>query len=111
MAIPARALTADRRWATVGERGTLAGMRLTAWVYRILGPRIAALFVLPIVTYFFLTDPRGRRASRRYLGRLEAAKRCRGALGRRPGLRHVFRHYREFAGTTLDRIGLVWPRR
>lgn len=104
MAIPARAVTSDRRWAAVGERGSLAGMRLTAWVYRILGPRIAALFVLPIVTYFFLTDPRGRGASRRYLGRLDAAKRGRGALGR-PGLRHVFRHYREFAETTLDRIG------
>lgn len=105
MAIPARALTADRRWAAVGERGTLAGMRLTAWVYRVLGPRLAALFVLPIVTYFFLTDPRGRRASRRYLGRLHAAKQGCGALGRRPGLRHVFRHYREFAQTTLDRVG------
>jgi predicted LPLAT superfamily acyltransferase len=105
MAIPARALTADRRWAAVGERGTLAGIRLTAWVYRILGPRLAALFVVPIVTYFFLTDPRGRRASRRYLGRLHADARGREALGKQPGLRHVFRHYREFAQTTLDRVG------
>jgi predicted LPLAT superfamily acyltransferase len=105
MAIPASALTSARNWAAVGERGSLAGMRLTAWVYRFLGPRLAALLILPIVTYFFLTDPPGRRASRRYLDRLHAVPSGDRTLGHRPGVSDVFRHYREFAQTTLDRVG------
>jgi predicted LPLAT superfamily acyltransferase len=100
-----RAVTTDRGWAAVGERGTLAGMRLTVWVYRLLGRRFAAVFILPIVTYFFLTDRRGRRASRRYLMRVHATPRGRVAVPHPPGLRAVFRHYREFALTTLDRVG------
>ncbi len=100
-----RALTPPWSWATVGERGSLTGMRITAWFYRLFGPQLASLFILPIVSYFFLTDRRGRRASRRYLERLYARPDGRAALGHRPAVRDSFRHYREFAVAILDRVG------
>ncbi|MGH7279493.1 MAG: lipid A biosynthesis acyltransferase [Candidatus Rokuibacteriota bacterium] len=79
-------------------------MRITVWFYRRFGRRLSALFILPVVAYFFLTDGRGRRASRQYLGRVYALPAGRAALGRRPGLRESFRHYREFGLNVLDRL-------
>jgi predicted LPLAT superfamily acyltransferase len=81
-------------------------MRLTVLVYRLFGRRLAALFILPIVAYFFLTDRRGRRASRQYLDRVYAHPGGPAALGHRPGPWDSFRHYREFALVILDRLCL-----
>ena len=80
-------------------------MRFAVWMYTALGPRVAALLVLPAVVYFLLTDRRGRAASRRYLDRLYARPEGRLALGHQPGLADSFRHYREFALNILDRAG------
>ena len=91
-------------WTRVNERGSLAGLWLTAFVYRIFGRRLSEWFVLPIVAYFFLTDRRGRRASRRYLDRLYALPAGAAALGHPPTSRDCFRHYRQFALATVDRL-------
>jgi predicted LPLAT superfamily acyltransferase len=94
-------------WAAVGERGSPLGLRLTAWVAGRVGPRLGAWLTLPVVTYFFLTDAAGRRASRRYLARVAAAPGGREAVGAAPGVRHCFRHYREFGLQVLDRLRLA----
>jgi predicted LPLAT superfamily acyltransferase len=97
-------------WPQVAERGSLLGMRVTIWVYRSLGHRLSVWFVLPIVVYFFLTDPRGRRSSRRYLERLYAMPGGAAALGHQPGLLDCFRHYWQFALTVLDRLSFALGR-
>ena len=94
-------------WTGVAERGSLLGMRFTVWAYRCLGRRVSIALTLLVVSYFFVTDARGRRASRRYLERLYAAPGGAAALGRRPGLRSCFRHYREFARSILDRVAFA----
>ena len=91
-------------WTTVSERGTVAGLWVTALFYRLFGRRLSEWFILPIVTYFFLTDRRGRRASRRYLERLYALPAGARALGHRPTARDCFRHYHQFALATVDRL-------
>lgn len=91
-------------WLSVAERGSALGMRLTVAMYRVFGRRLCSLFVLPVVAYFFLTDGRGRRASRRYLERLYARPDTRRVLRRPPTVRDSFRHYREFALSILDRL-------
>lgn len=97
-------------WTTVAERGSVFGMRITIWVFRVFGPRVSAWFVLPIVGYFFVSDARGRRASRRYLARVYAAPGGAAALGHAPGARDSFRHYRQFALTILDRVAFALGR-
>ena len=92
-------------WHARQERGSTLGIRFTVWLYRRLGRGIAELLVYAIVSYFFLTDPSRRRASRGYLGRLHASPGGARALGAPPGARHVFRHFLEFGTTILDRIG------
>lgn len=97
-------------WTAVSERGSLLGMRFTIWMYRRVGHRLSAWLVTPIVAYFFLTDRRGRRASRRYLERLYTAPGGAHALGHRPGVLDGFRHYRHFALTVLDRVAFTLGR-
>jgi predicted LPLAT superfamily acyltransferase len=91
-------------WTTVNERGASAGLWLTAFLYRLFGRRLCAWFILPIVAYFFVTDRRGRRASRRYLERVHAMPAGARALGHRPTTRDGFRHYYQFGLVTIDRL-------
>lgn len=96
-----------KAWDRSAERGSLAGLRLVVWCYRTFGRRIAFLLVDPIVAYFFLTDPTGRRASRTYLERIAATPEGRESLGRRPGFWASYLHYRSFAVSIFDRLE-VW---
>lgn len=91
-------------WLLAAERGSALGMRVTVWVYRLLGRRFCSLFILPVVAYFFLTDRRGRRASRHYLERLYTRPEARLVLRRPPTAWDGFLHYREFALSILDRV-------
>ncbi len=94
-------------WSRVAERGSLWGLRFTARFIRLVGPRISLALVYAIVTYFFLTDRPGRRASRAYLKRVYATPVGQAVLGRAPGFRESYRHYREFALAIVDRL-IVW---
>jgi len=94
------------RWTQIAERGSLWGLRFSVWCYRVLGRRVATLLAHVIVTYFFLTDGRGRRSSAAYLRRVRATPEGRAHLRSRPGLWECFLHYREFALVIVDRVGL-----
>jgi predicted LPLAT superfamily acyltransferase len=63
-----------------------------------LGRPITRLLLLPICAYFLAFSPEATRASGNYLAR---------ALGRKPGLRDVWRHYHSFASVVLDRVYLL----
>ena len=99
--------TESHRWSQVAERGSLWGMRFTAWSYRRLGRHACGVLVHAIVAYFFLTDQTGRRASAAYLRRIYATAEGRAILARPPGRWQSFLHYREFALSIVDRIG-IW---
>ena len=99
-----------RDWTRIRERGSMWGLRLTVACYRALGPVLTLPLVYAVVAYFFATDPTGRAASRRFLARI-AARSDTGvgespSEAREPGLWQSFLHYREFALSIADRIGL-----
>lgn len=93
-------------WSRIAERGSLLGIRLTVWSYRVLGRGFCRALVYAIVTYFFITDTAGRRASRAYLNRVWRHPKGRDALGHRPGLRDDFAHYQAFGDSISDRIAM-----
>jgi len=80
-------------WAGLGERGALWGLRIVAAAYRLLGRRVCAWAIAPVVLYFYLSGPEQRRASRHYLDR---------ALGRPSRFGDGWRHFNDFAGRALD---------
>jgi predicted LPLAT superfamily acyltransferase len=97
-------------WSRIAERGSIWGIRFTAWCYRHLGRRLSLPLILAIVSYFFVTDAKGRRASLAYLRRVHADPRGRARLPRPPGLRACFRHYRSFALAIVDRLAIWFGR-
>lgn len=97
-------------WTRIAERGSIWGIRFTAWCYRTLGRRLCLPLVYAIVSYFFLTDARGRRASLAYLRRVRAVSGGLEALPRPPGLWECFRHYCTFALVIVDRLGIWFGR-
>lgn len=98
-------MTDTPAWYTVQERGSMVGMRIVVWLYRIVGRRTAKLLLHPIVAYYFLTANEARRASFKYLQRVYATPGGDQALGSPPSSRHVFRQFLEFARSLLDRVG------
>jgi predicted LPLAT superfamily acyltransferase len=94
-------------WSGIAERGSLLGIRLMLWWYRIFGRLLTLPVVFFVAGYFFLTDAAGRRASLAYLRRVYASEVGREAFDRAPGLRESFRHYCTFAFAIVDRFS-VW---
>ncbi len=86
-------------------------MQITGWLYRHVGSGVASVLLYPIVGYFFLTGRAARHGSivdrRRVCATPGAA--CR--LGAPPGLLQSFRHFLEFGGAILDRVGFWLGRR
>ena len=90
-------------WAGKPELGSALGMRLLFEVSRRLGRLPFRISLLPVVLYFFLSQPSKRRASREYLERLRAYQ---GGSGRVSAWA-VFRHFLVSGEGILERI-LAW---
>ncbi len=89
-------------WVARPERSNVPTMRLIVWIALHLGRPAARALLAPIAAYFLLFSARATRAaSRKYLAK---------ALGRKPGLLDVFRHYHAFSAVVLDRVFLLGDR-
>jgi predicted LPLAT superfamily acyltransferase len=85
-------------WISHRERGSIALLRIMAYVSLHLGRTLSRIPLYGIAIYFFLFAPSARRHSRRYL---------RLALGRPPSARDRFRQILSFATTIHDRVYLI----
>lgn len=83
-----------RDWAQIGERGSLLGLRFIGFIDRSMGRFASLLILYPVTAYFFLTHPRARRASRRFLK----------AAGTKPTLTNRFSHFMHFSVSILDKV-------
>ncbi len=86
-------------WSTLSERGALWGMRFVFMACRVLGRRACVVVLLPVVTWFWLSERSRRQASMEYLRRVRA-----WAGHSRPRWWHGLGHYLEFAGKALDSV-------
>ena len=80
------------------EKGSLAGMRLLAWLALSVGRWPTRLIVRAVALWYTLLHPGVRRAS---------ASWWRKILHREPTLREIYQHVLRFAQTALDRIFLL----
>lgn len=85
-------------WIRHRERGSIALLRMMAFVSLYLGRTFSRIPLYGIAIYFFLFAPGARRHSRRYL---------RLALGCAPRARDRFRQVLSFATTIHDRVYLI----
>jgi predicted LPLAT superfamily acyltransferase len=85
-------------WIRHRERGSIALLRIMAFVSLRLGRTLSRIPLYGIAIYFLLFAPTARRHSRRYL---------RLALGRPPSVVDRFRQILSFATTIHDRVYLI----
>ena len=85
-------------WARHRERGSIALLRLMAFVSLRLGRTLSRIPLYGIAIYYFLFAPTARRHSRRFLHL---------ALGRPPRALDRFRQILTFASTIHDRVYLI----
>ena len=95
-----------RHWATIGEAGALASLRIMVWIYRHLGRVVFSIVLFPVMLYFLVRRPIARRASQDFMARF--ASRYPGRLPGKPGLWLSLRHFLAFGEALLDKyIALV----
>ena len=88
-------------WSALGERGGTLGLKFFFATYKTFGRRAFTILLYPVMTYFYLTSPQARRASKDYLGRVE---RQLERDGRRPARRlSSFQHFIRFGDSILDK--------
>jgi predicted LPLAT superfamily acyltransferase len=84
----------QQHWAHIGERGTLTGLRFIGAMDRIFPRWVGHVVLYPVTAYFFLSHPRARAASRRFLA----------AAGQPTTLTMSFRHFFSFSISILDKV-------
>ncbi len=89
-----------RGWRSVPEVGTVLGIRIVGFVYRLLGRRVAALLIWWITLFYALAAVGARRASREYLRR----------MGLPTTFGSVHTHFFTFGCVALDRLVLMLGR-
>jgi predicted LPLAT superfamily acyltransferase len=94
-------------WYHLRERGTTLGLRLMLDIHHLLGPRGVRILSEMVTGYFFLTSRQARRASRDYLSRLHTHCGPLPGLPTEPGLRDLYRHFRAFTRSAVDKF-LAW---
>ena len=94
-------------WKQVTERGSRLGLRVVVGCYRLFGRPLAVALTHTVTTYFFLTDRKGRQASRSYLERIHQKAITEKKHSLPPTLVNIFHHYQAFALSILDRL-IFW---
>jgi predicted LPLAT superfamily acyltransferase len=83
------------------EAGGLAGMRFLLCAYRLCGRWPFRFFLFFVLLWFYARRRAAREASREYLQRLHDFS---GGVTPEPTSRNVFRHFRVFSETLLDKL-------
>lgn len=96
---------AEQHWSKVKESGTLRGMQLLYWTYKLFGRWIFSLAMYPVAIYFALCKSEYRRASLQYLHFHYHAHPC--SWSSKPNLISVILHFKAFAEVILDKL-LGW---
>ena len=93
----------SRHWAQISEQGTVVGMQILLFAYKLGGRPLFKLFLFPVICFYFLLRVDSRKASRDYLLRVNARsgrfRKVNGAL--------VFRHFWQFGVALIDKFA-VW---
>lgn len=94
----------SQHWAQQKERGSILGIKILLFLYRVGGKWLVKLGLLPVLLYFFLTARRARESSLAYLQRVHTYFGPTAALPNSPCWTTSFRHFWSFATAALDKV-------
>ncbi|MEJ2127499.1 MAG: glycosyltransferase [Woeseiaceae bacterium] len=88
-------------WSALEERGAVLGMKILFTGFKFFGRAVFRVMLFPVITYYYLTSSSARRASRKFLDRVEAtSERVEGGPRKRL---NGFRHFLQFGESILDK--------
>ncbi|WP_031433985.1 LpxL/LpxP family acyltransferase [Methylomarinum vadi] len=90
-----------KHWAQLEERGIVWGMQALLKIYLWFGRGVLQIFLYPVVSYYWLINRKGRRASRNYLQRVWAYL-PENSLS--TGLYGSYLHFISFANAIIDKL-------
>ncbi|MES2626111.1 MAG: glycosyltransferase [Pseudomonadota bacterium] len=91
----------QKHWAHIAERGSVTGLKILFWIYRLFGKRAFLLILHPVVLYFSLCDSTARKASRQYLAQMAEFQ----GITPDTSFKKVYAHFYEFGVAAIDKIG------
>lgn len=56
----------NQHWSNTEERGTVIGIKILLWVYRLFGRRILWVVMFPVIAFMYITGASARNASRKF---------------------------------------------
>lgn len=90
-----------KHWAQMEEKGIIWGMQALLKVYLLFGRKVLQAFLYPVVSYYWLTDRKGRQASLEYLQRVSAYL---PENTIQTGLYGSYQHFICFANSIIDKL-------
>ncbi len=90
-----------KHWAKVEENGVVWGMQFLLKLYLLCGRHVLQLFLYPIVSYYWLINRQGRKASRQYLQRVSEYLPDNTL---HDSLYNSYRHFMSFANAMMDKL-------
>lgn len=92
--------TSQQHWSSLGERGSVVGMRILFAIYRVVGRRLLWVFLAPVVFYLYATGKPGRQASHNYLEKMPSVDTRSNVKRWWAG----FHHFCAFADSAFDKL-------
>lgn len=89
-----------KHWSKMQERGTLLGMQILLFVYRIFGRRLLSVFLFPVVVYLYFSGGASKKASLEYWQRIALINGTPEKVDYRIGIQHFY----AFAQSAFDKI-------
>jgi predicted LPLAT superfamily acyltransferase len=93
-----------KHWAQLEESSFIWGMQLLLKVYLLFGRKVLQLFLYPVVSYYWLVNTTGRKASRQYLQRLSVYLPKQELQGT---AYNSYRHFISFANAIIDKLAAL----
>lgn len=93
----------NRHWSHIKERGTVSGMRVLFYLYKISGRMLLNIILVPLTLYFFATNKPSRTASLKFLNKVYTTGSNHKHMTVKPSLATSFRHFLSFSQASVDK--------
>ena len=90
----------DIHWSRQKEKGTYIGLKFLFLIYRIFGKKIFSIFLHPVVLFFYVFSPDKRRASRKYLQKVNQVNKVETQVR----WYHCYAHFVAFGYCMLEKL-------
>ncbi|MDH5720276.1 MAG: glycosyltransferase family 2 protein [Spirochaetia bacterium] len=94
----------EPHWSEKKERGSSWAVKLIGFSYKVFGKTFCKLLLYPVITYFFLTGRKSRKASKLYLTRLYETEEGKKIFKKKPSAIDSYKHFLEFGRAIIEKI-------